>query len=242
MKCRSTAAASPIDNGRIYATNGLGYVAALDERTGGIVWQVRPGGPLRGAPTVADGALYVMSQDNQIYSLNDRRRHDQLVAGRGARNRRRVRIGLAGRRRRARSSPASRRASSTPTATKTAGRCGRTRSSAPASRTSVSSLSDIDADPVIDSGQVFAVGQGGRMVALELTTGQRLWELNIAGISTPWVAGDWMFVVTDDAKLICVARANGKVRWINQLPALREGEERSAARSTIRARCLPAAG
>ncbi len=51
-------------------------------------------------------------------------------------------------------------------------------------RTSVSSLSDIDADPVIDNGQVFAVGQGGRMVALDLITGQRQWELNIAGIST----------------------------------------------------------
>ena len=39
------------------------------------------------------------------------------------------------------------------------------------------------------------------MVALDLITGQRLWELNIAGIATPWVAGDWIFVVTDDAKL-----------------------------------------
>ena len=56
------------------------------------------------------------------------------------------------------------------------------------------------------------------MVALELTTGQRLWELNIAGIATPWVAGDWVFVVTDDAKLICISRQNGHIRWINQLP------------------------
>ena len=44
------------------------------------------------------------------------------------------------------------------------------------------------------------------MVALELITGQRQWELNIAGIATPWVAGDWVFVVTDEAKLICVYR------------------------------------
>jgi outer membrane protein assembly factor BamB len=85
--------------------------------------------------------------------------------------------------------------------------------------TSVSTLSDIDADPVIDGGQVFALGQGGRMVALELNTGQRNWELNIAGISTPWLAGDWLFVVTDDSKLICVQRSNGHIRWINQLPA-----------------------
>ena len=71
---------------------------------------------------------------------------------------------------------------------------------------------------MIDSGQVIAVGQGGRMVALELTTGQRQWELNIAGIATPWVAGDWVFVVTDEAKLLCIYRQNGHIRWINQLP------------------------
>jgi outer membrane protein assembly factor BamB len=93
-------------------------------------------------------------------------------------------------------------------------------------RTSVSSLSDIDANAVIDSGQVFAIGQGGRMVALELISGQRMWELNIAGISTPWVAGDWVFVVTDDGKLIAVARATGKVRWINQLPRFEREKSR----------------
>jgi outer membrane protein assembly factor BamB len=56
------------------------------------------------------------------------------------------------------------------------------------------------------------------MVALDLTTGQRQWELNIAGIATPWVAGDWVFVVTDDGKLICLSRTNGHVRWSNQMP------------------------
>ena len=63
-----------------------------------------------------------------------------------------------------------------------------------------------------------AVGQGGRMVALDLITGQRQWELNLAGISTPWLAGDWIFVATDEGKLICVYRQNGHIRWINQLP------------------------
>ena len=33
------------------------------------VWTVKPGGPLRGEPSVDGGAVYVMSQDNQIYSL-----------------------------------------------------------------------------------------------------------------------------------------------------------------------------
>jgi len=92
--------------------------------------------------------------------------------------------------------------------------------------TSVSTLSDIDADPVIDRGRVFALGQGGRMAAYELVTGQRIWELNIAGITTPVVAGEWVFVLTDDAKLLCIARPNGKVRWISQLAAYRNEEKK----------------
>ena len=88
-------------------------------------------------------------------------------------------------------------------------------------------MSDIDASPVIEGGRVFAVGQGGRMVALELTTGQRQWELNIAGISQPWVAGDWLFVVTDDARLLCVQRATGRVRWATQLDRWRQEKKKT---------------
>ena len=76
-------------------------------------------------------------------------------------------------------------------------------------------------------GQVIAVGQGGRMVSLELISGQRQWEINIAGISKPWVAGEWVFVVSDDAKLLCVNRANGKVRWITQLPGFRNEKKKA---------------
>ncbi len=101
--------------------------------------------------------------------------------------------------------------------------------------TSVSSLADIDASPVIDRGLVFAVGQGGRVVALEIVSGQRIWEQNFAGISTPWVAGEWLFLVTDDARLVCLARATGKVRWIHQLRHYRsEKKRRTRSPGTVR--------
>ena len=83
--------------------------------------------------------------------------------------------------------------------------------------TTVGVLTDIDADPIIAHGRVYALGQGGRMAAYELVTGQRIWELNLAGISTPAVAGDWIFTLTDDDKLLCIARSSGKVRWSTQL-------------------------
>ena len=207
-------------DGRVYATNGLGVAAALDATNGGIVWQARLGGPLRGSPTIAGDAVYVMSQDNQIYSLK---------AADGTTNwSQAAALELAG----VFGTAAPAYAQGTVVAGFSSGELNAYRYEngrlvwqdalqRTSIRTSVSSLSDIDAAPVIDSGQVIALGQGGRMVALELTSGQRMWELNIAGISTPWVAGEWVFVVTDDAKLLSIARATGKIRWITQLPRYR---------------------
>ena len=205
------------DNGRIFATNGLGFVVALDASNGGIAWQVRPGGPLRGAPSVGNGAIYVISQDNQIFSLSEADGSTNWSSAASLEI-----AGVFGS-----ASPAV--GQGTVVAGFSSGELNAYRYEngrqvwsdtlqRTSIRTSVSSLSDVDADPVIDNDQVFAVGQGGRMVALDLITGQRLWELNVAGIDTPWLAGDWLFVITDDAKLLCIARSNGHVRWINQLP------------------------
>ena len=91
---------------------------------------------------------------------------------------------------------------------------------------SVSTLTDVDADPVIDRGHVFALGQGGRMASYELVTGQRSWEISIAGISTPYVVGEWVYAMTDDGKLLCVARGSGKVRWLQQLARFRVETEK----------------
>jgi len=204
------------DQGRIYATNGLGFVVAMDEANGRILWKVRPGGPLRGAPSVGNGSVYVMSQDDQIYSLKEvdgstswSEPASLEVAGV---------FGSA--------SPAI--GQGTVVAGFSSGELNAYRYEngrqvwgdqlqRTSIRTSVSTLNDVDADPVIDNGQVIAIGAGGRMVALDLITGQREWEINAAGISTPWLAGDWIFVVTDDAKLLCVYRQNGHIRWITQL-------------------------
>ncbi|WP_114228462.1 MULTISPECIES: PQQ-binding-like beta-propeller repeat protein [Sphingomonas] len=215
-----------VSNGRAFATNGLGYVAALATDTGGIAWTVRMSGPLRGAPSVDGTNVYVMSQDNQITSLkavdgttnwtNPASLEIAGVFGTGA--------------------PAL--AQSTVVAGFSSGELnayraenGRTVWQDALARTSISTsvatLSDIDASPVIDNGQVFAVGQGGRMVAIDLLSGQRIWELNIAGIATPAVVGDWVFVVTDDARLVAIARNTGKIRWITQLPGFVKPKNKS---------------
>ena len=214
------------DDGQVFATDGLGDVVALAAATGKVAWRAKPGGPLRGSPTIANGVLYVLTQDNQIFALSETDGKVQWT-GSGTLETQGV-FGVA--------APAASQGSVV--AGFSSGELnayryenGRVLWQDALSRTSistsVSSLSDVDADPVIDSGKVYAVGQGGRMVALDLATGQRVWEQNLAGISTPWVAGDWLFVVTDDARLICIARATGKARWIAQLPQFRKQKNKS---------------
>lgn len=212
-------------NGRVYATNGAGDAAALDAATGNPVWQVRPGGPLRGSPTIAADSVYVVSQDNQLFALNEQTGQTRWTASGSIEA-----SGVFGA-----ASPAF--GQSTVVAGYSSGELAAYRYengqevwsdalSRTTVTTSVHALTDIDADPVIDQGRVFAIGQGGRMVATELNTGQRVWELNIAGIATPWVAGDWVFVVTDQAQLLAIARSSGRVRWMSQLQRWRDQEDR----------------
>jgi len=212
-------------NSNVFATNGVGDVVALAADTGALVWKKRPAGPLRGAPTLSNGNLYVMTQDNQIYALRQSDGEPQWkeagpVAASGI-------FGVG--------APAA--AQGTVIAGYSSGELAAYRYengrslwndtlSRTAMSTSVSTLTDIDADPVIDRGRVFALGKGGRMASYELVTGQRIWEINIAGISTPVTAGEWVFVMTDEARLLSVARSSGKIRWISKLQRYRNAKKK----------------
>ncbi len=205
------------DDGVVYVTTGLGEVAALDAEKGTIKWRVKPLGPLRGSPAIGYGSVIVVTQDNQIAALSAADGKTQWnesgsLAQTGV-------FGVA--------APAV--GQGTIVAGYSSGELvayryenGRQLWNDALARTSiatsVSILTDIDADPIIDNGRVYALGQGGRMAAYELVTGQRIWELNLAGISTPAIAGEWIFTLTDEDKLLCITKSTGKVRWLSQLP------------------------
>ncbi len=217
-----------IEGGRVYATNGVGDVVALDVDTGSEIWRVKPSGPLRGSPSVAFGHVYVMTQDNQIFALdaND----GSLVWQESGSAAQAGVFGVA--------APAV--GQGTVIAGYSSGELtayryenGRVLWSDALARTSIStevgSLTDIDADPIIDSGSVYALGQGGRMAAYELVTGQRIWELNLAGISTPAISGEWIFTLTDDARLLAIARSSGRVRWVTQLQRYKDEKDKKGS-------------
>lgn len=214
--------------GRVYVTTGLGLVAALDPRTGAILWQKRMETPLRGAPAVYADRMFIHSQDSQLTALSTVDGNqlwqvnatvepaDILGAGAPAVAQETVVAGFASGELFALRVENGRTAWQDQLA-----RTGRT--------TALGALSGIAASPVIDRGRVFAIGHGGRMAALELATGQRVWEREFAGVHTPWVAGDWVFAVTVDAQLVALTRTDGKIRWVSQLQQFRNAKKRSGA-------------
>ena len=213
-------------DGSLFITNGYGHIAALDPANGNIKWQVGVGVPMRGAPTYADGRLFALTHDNQTYAL-DANSGEVLWNEIGISEN----AGLVGA-----ASPAV--IGNTVISAYSSGEVyamrvenGRTLWTDTLSRqgrlTAMASLRDVDGHPVIYDNKVYAVSHSGRMVAIDLRSGTRIWEQNVGSQYTPWVAGDFIFVVTPEGQVVCVTRREGKVRWITQLERYKNPNDRS---------------
>lgn len=213
---------------KLIVATGFGYVTARDVATGEEIWHHSGLIPLRGAPTVLDGRVFVVTHDNQILAL-DLATGDLLWTAAGIPEDAGI-LGAA--------SPAV--AGDTLVAALSSGELlalrvengnqtwqdtlSRTRRLTP-----LATLADIDANPVIDRGRVYAVGHVGRMVAIDLRSGERVWENNVAGLNTPWLAGDYIFAVSVDNELVAVNAADGRIRWVTRLQRFANTEDREEA-------------
>ncbi len=201
----------------VFVTTGRGEALALDAATGKIGWRASLDVPARAAPTVVDGRLFVPTIDERLLALSadDGKRLWTYQATAAAT----IVLG----------EPAPAYSDGLVVAGFGSGDIVALRAdsgtltwsdslAAARGRTSMADLSAIRALPVIADGVVYAISVGGLLAALDLRSGRRLWEREAAGQNTPWLAGDWLFVLTLDQTLACVSRADGRVRWLSQLP------------------------
>lgn len=92
-----------------------------------------------------------------------------------------------------------------------------------ASRTlAVSTLTDVAASPIIHDGVVYATGVAGRTIAVQLASGERLWEQGLGSASTPAVSGNSLFLIDMEDQLLALDRRTGKVFWRTTLPSVRK--------------------
>jgi outer membrane protein assembly factor BamB len=214
------------DAGKIFVTSGFGTVIAMDAKTGRELWHHDMGMPIINAPVVNGGRIFFSTYDNHFYALAEADGR-QLWDHRGIAESAGILV-----------STSAAVSGEFVIAPYSSGEVfalrvqnGQVAWSDVLSRsgtvTALSELDDIAGRPVVDRDVVFAISQSGIMAAINLASGERLWTREIGGIQTPWAAGDYVYVVDDQARLICLTRKKGQVRWIHQLPRYEDPDNKS---------------
>lgn len=210
--------------GTVYVTLGTGEVFALDGKTGEQLWKASLGAPIRSAPTVEGGQVYVVSHDNRLsvlaavdgsltWSHNGIEETVGLMSG---------------------SSPAV--SQGIVTVAYSSGELYALRTldgayiwhEALSSRNALdpfASLANVVASPVIVGDVVYVVSNGGQLATFELKTGRRLWARDITSQTMPWVSGNHTFVLSESGQMVAVNRERGQVRWVHSLADVRKKDE-----------------
>jgi outer membrane protein assembly factor BamB len=212
------------DQGRLFIGTGFAQAIALNAETGDEIWRQRVSSPARAAPTVRNGRVFVVTVDNKLFAIN-------AENGEGLW----THTGIA--------ESASILGSASPAVSgdvvvvpytsgelvalkTTSGRVLWQDNLATVKRTDViSNLAHIRGLPVIDRGRVIALSHGGLMAAIDLNSGRRLWQKEIGGLESPWVAGDYIYVITNDAEIACLSRKDGRIYWVRSLPRYEDPED-----------------
>ncbi len=206
--------------GSVFVATGYGEVIALAAESGELLWRTPMNVPLASPPTVTGEFLFVVSTDNQTFGLRVRDgspvwNHVGIAETAGL-------VGAG--------SPAAdagivvvpyssgelvalRADNGQVLWTDSLSRGGAT--------TALGEITDINGHPVIDRGTVYAVGHSGRMVADDVASGARLWTQDISGSGSPWVAGDFLYLITSEDELVALSRQDGRIRWVTELPRYR---------------------
>ena len=211
-------------DGRLFASFTSGDVISLDTADGSELWRQALSLPLRSAPAIADGILLILTADNQVYALEQATgqpswRHAgffQASAVLGGPSPA-VDGGIAIVPYSSAEVFALRLDNGRPLWSDTLERPRRTQA--------LAQISDIEGAPVIDGDRVFVGGRGGQVAAIDIRRGVRAWDADLAAIDTPWLAGDFIFLLTERNEVVCLTRGDGRIRWVTQLPRTTDSED-----------------
>lgn len=205
----------------VYAATGFGELVALDAATGSRMWAFPLSAPAHSAPTAANGKVYVVSAKNVLHAVNqadgtEAWQFPGIPESAGV-------LSAA--------SPAV--AGDTVVVPYSSGEIiafdagtGATKWADTVLRSTrtlaVSGLTDVAASPIIENGVVYATGVSGRTIAVDISSGERVWEQNVGSGSTPALSGNALFLVDLEDNLVALDRSTGKVFWRSALPVVRK--------------------
>ena len=197
-----------VEGTTLIVSSGFGFVAALDTADGNEKWRRALGSPVTGAPTIKDGRLFVITQNNEIFALDLQTGavlwSDQAIAESA----------------RVLSSPSVAAVEDLIVAPFSSGEViaflganGRRLWNDALNRTGrftpISAINDIASRPVLSQGLVFAASQSGLLAAIDGRTGRRVWDQNIGSVHAPAIIGEYIFIAGVEGQIACIAANAG---------------------------------
>ncbi|WP_372887706.1 PQQ-binding-like beta-propeller repeat protein [Shimia sp.] len=203
--------------GKLFVTTGFGRLEAVDPATGATLWEQRLGAIGSGSPVVYGNLVYLVSGDERGWAIDTETGkvawqvnsvpsvanvqspaapavNDRLVIfpfGSGEVQTTFRRGGL--------------RLWEAGVAGERLGRA-------------VNKVGDISGDPVISGTSVYVANHSGRLVALDLETGDRKWTAQEGALSPVWPVGGSVFLVSDRNQLVRLDAGDGAPVWAVDLP------------------------
>ena len=205
----------------IFVTTGFGELFAINADSGEIRWQQKLEAPLTAAPTVDGKIVYVVSRDSRAWALDTEFGRIKwqvpgapssavMLGGSGPAVAGRVVVFPFG------SGEVSAALKSTGIRVWGSAVAGQRRGRA------YSNISDVTSDPVVAGDVIYAANQGGRVVAMKASSGERLWSANEGAYSPVWPADDSVFLISDQAELVRLDAATGERIWGVELPYFKQ--------------------
>ncbi len=206
-------------NKKIYATTGFGSIFCLNMTDGKEIWRQDLDMPIRIAPSINAGRILVQSFDNTLTALDAD--NGSILWKNQTESEATTLVGGA--------TPAYSPENDVVIAAFSNGELQAYKASTGTplwtdllishKRTnSLAQISAIKANPVIDGGKVFAIGYNSVLTAIDLRTGSRIWERETGGTNQPWIAGNYLYVLTNDFDLLALDKNNGKIIWNTAIP------------------------
>ncbi|WP_373235582.1 outer membrane protein assembly factor BamB family protein [Cohaesibacter celericrescens] len=216
-----------IDGSRVYASTGFSELVALEGGSGRRLWTFQLDAPARGAPVVVGGKVLAVTATNSIYAVNvsdgtEIWSFNGIPEG----------AGLIGSGSPAVSGNLVLFSGSSGELVALDLKTGDMRWSDSvvqgSRRFAVSGISSIAGGPIVSDGVAYVASVSGKLVALRVKDGERVWDRSIGSMHAPAVSGNTVFVVDLDDNVIALNRKTGKIRWSSQLPSVRSKKKRSS--------------
>lgn len=206
-----------VEGGRVYVSLGFGEVVALDAATGAVIWSQQLDATGSGSPTVYGDLLYLVAGDDTGWAL---KKDDGRIAWqvRGTSSVSNV-LGAP--------APAVTDAlalfafgSGDVVSVFRRGGLRRWDASVTGARPgrSFSKISDVTGAAVIKGNSVYVGNNAGRIVSLNLETGERNWTATDGAISPVWPVGNSVFTISDTNELVRLDASDGNRVWAVRLP------------------------